>query len=70
VSEEKNTKLDPHTTLVPLGWVLSGFGTILAAVIVGTFWISTVNYRLQRIEERLGIAPYKPASMIEEANAK
>lgn len=45
-------------TVVPIGWVISGMAAILAVTISATFWVSTVNTRLSRIEDKLGIVPY------------
>ena len=44
--------------VVPIGWVLSGMGAVVAGTIVGVFWVSAVNFRLERIEEKLGIPAY------------
>jgi hypothetical protein len=56
-------KIDSET-LVPVGWVLSGFGLTLTAAVCGTFWISSVNDRLGRIEERLGIPVHTTSSLL------
>lgn len=42
-------------SVVPLGWVLGGFATMISISAMGAFWIATVNFRLQRIEEKLNI---------------
>lgn len=52
-------------SVVPLGWVLSGFSVMLSITIVGSFWVSAVNFRLQRIEEKLGIPIYQSAATFE-----
>lgn len=44
--------------VVPVGWVFTGFGIIISTTIFGAFWVATVNFRLERIEDRLGIPPY------------
>lgn len=63
-------KID-STAVVPLGWMLTGMGAIITGTVTGVFWISTVNFRLQRIEEKLGIPIFKAASLtpIDVANA-
>lgn len=48
--------------LVPIGWVLSGVGVVVAVSVIGAFWVSSVDYRLGRIEEHLGIPPLQGAS--------
>jgi hypothetical protein len=45
-------------SVVPLGWVITGMGAGIGATIAGVFWVSTVNFRLERIEEKLGIPQY------------
>lgn len=64
-------KIDSETS-VPIGWVLSGFAIVVASAIAGTFWVSSVNDRLSRIEEKLGIPIYKTAqtSFIPEVHAQ
>lgn len=62
------SKIDEKTS-VPLGWVISGFGAALGVAIVGTFWVSSVNERLARIEDKLGIVPYADISILRSANA-
>ena len=54
-------KIDEQSTL-PIGWVLSGLAFTIAITITGVFWVSTVNFRLERIEEKLGIPRYQAAS--------
>lgn len=51
-------KID-SSAVVPIGWVLTGMGAVISVTIAGVVWISTVNFRLQRIEERLGIPIFK-----------
>ncbi len=46
-------------SVVPIGWVVSGFGIVMTATILGSFWVAAVNFRLGRIEARLGIPEYK-----------
>lgn len=50
-------KID-EKSVVPLGWVVTGMCTGIAATVAGVFWVSTVNFRLERIEEKLGIPQY------------
>lgn len=58
-------------TVVPIGWVLSGFISVLAITVIGAFWVSTVNFRLERIEDKLGIPPYHTSMVvIDNAHAK
>ncbi len=56
------TRID-EISLVPLGWVLAGFVSLLASSVTGAvvcaFWVSAVNFRLQRIEQRLDIPAYQ-----------
>lgn len=62
-------RIDADTT-VPLGLVIAIIVTATASVATGTFWISSVNDRLARIEEKLGIPPTKHAlATIGEARA-
>lgn len=51
-------KIDSETS-VPIGWVISGMGAILIATITGAFWVASVNDRLSRIEDKLGIPPLR-----------
>lgn len=50
----KTLKIDKHT-VVPLGWIMSGYIIMLSLVITGTFWVAKVGYRLERIERFLNI---------------
>lgn len=43
--------------VIPLGWVLTGFASTTGVIVVGAVWMAAVNFRLQRIEEKLGIPP-------------
>ncbi len=45
-------------TVVPLGWVLALFSTGIATAAAAAFWVSAVNNRLARIEDKLGISAY------------
>ncbi len=51
---------------IPIGWVISGFSVIMGALIIGIFWVAAVNFRLQRIEERMGIPVYHSSEVITE----
>ena len=51
-----SVKIDDRA-VVPIGWVFGAFGTMITVTIIGAFWVSAVNFRLQRIEEKLGIPP-------------
>lgn len=46
-------------TVVPVTWLFLGLGSVIASTALGVFWIAAVNYRLQRIEMRLGIPPFQ-----------
>jgi hypothetical protein len=46
-------------TVVPIGWVLGGFTIMVTIAVTGAFWVSAVNFRLSRIEDRLGIPGYQ-----------
>lgn len=50
---------------VPVGWVFTAFGTMISISVVGAFWVASVNFRLQRIEEKLGIPPLATTSNVE-----
>lgn len=55
-----NMKID-GTATVPIGWVLSGLfivvSSAVSASVLSAFWVASVNFRLQRIEQKLGIPP-------------
>lgn len=51
-------KID-EKAVVPVSWVLSGYAAIISVTVIGAFWVSSVNYRLERIEEKLGIPQYR-----------
>lgn len=57
-------------TLVPVGWVLGGFVTVITIVVIGAFWVSAVDYRLSRIEEKLGIPAYRAGQTVLPAEAE
>lgn len=50
-------------TAIPLGWALAGMCTIICVVVAGAFWMAAVDFRLSRIEEKLGIPKYEGASI-------
>lgn len=52
------TKIDQRS-YVPLIWVITGIAACASITITGAFWVSTVDFRLERIEEKLGIPPYR-----------
>lgn len=52
-----NIKIDQNS-VVPIGWALAGFGTLITFAVAGAFWMSSVDYRLSRIEEKLSIPAY------------
>ena len=58
-------KIDDKT-VVPIGWVLGGFATLLAIAVTtsiqATLWVSSVDDRLSRIEDHLKIQ--KPTAHI------
>jgi hypothetical protein len=56
-------------TVVPIGWVVGGFTALLSFCVLSVFWIASVNYRLQRIEEKLGIPVYQAGSVLPDAVA-
>lgn len=47
-------RIDDKTT-IPLIWVIGLMMGGIASTVTGTFWVSTVNARLSRIEAKLGI---------------
>lgn len=61
-------KIDSET-VIPINWVLGSFTVIVASVAAATFWVSSINVRLARIEEKLGIPAYHFAEVIPNADA-
>lgn len=55
-------KID-EKSVIPLGWALTGFGIILSGAVsgavAGAMWVSTVDFRLERIEEKLSIPSFQ-----------
>lgn len=45
-------------TAVPIGWLITAVSVTLSITIMGTAWVYSVNNRLARIEDKLGIAPF------------
>ncbi len=56
-------KIDEKSS-IPLGWAISGFITTITFAALGSFWISSVNDRLGRIEEKLGIPPMRSSVVL------
>jgi hypothetical protein len=46
------------TSVIPLGWVVSGLAAMVSITVLGAFWVSAVNFRLSRIEQALGIPEF------------
>lgn len=53
-------KIDSDAT-IPLSWFLTALVAVIAWTLAGAFWISAVNYRLSRIEDKLGIPKFAEA---------
>ena len=45
-------------TVLPIAWVFSGFAAVISITAVIAFYVSNLNYRLERIEQKLGIPAY------------
>lgn len=43
---------------IPLKWAISAMSVITSIVALGAVWIFSVNVRLSRIEDKLGIKQY------------
>lgn len=56
-------------TVVPLTWVLGTLSCIVISSSVASIWVKSVNDRLGRIEEKLGITPLAMDSFEEQAKA-
>ncbi len=63
------SKIDERTS-VPLMWLLMGLAAVVTPTIIGSFWVSSVNFRLSRIEEKLGIPAYKSAEVKHDVDTK
>lgn len=57
-------------TLVPLHMVIALFSTGIFVTGMGVYWMTSVNDRLSRIEQKLGIVPPATPSFIPHAEAK
>jgi hypothetical protein len=53
-------KID-EKTMVPLGLVATLFAVGIGVTVTGAFWVSKVDDRLARIEDRLGLPRYRDA---------
>lgn len=53
----RGTRIDEKAT-IPLVWVFAGLAGMVSVVVVGTFWVSMVDFRLERIEQKLSIPTY------------
>lgn len=62
------SRLD-EKTVIPIGWVIAGFMPVVCITVTGAFWIAAVDFRLGRIEEKLGIPAYHASTIISEAHA-
>jgi hypothetical protein len=63
-----STKIDSKT-VIPLGWMLAGFAAGIGPLLVGVAWVITVNIRLGRIEQKLGIPPLAQVELVTSAHA-
>ena len=51
-------KLNEHTT-IPLPWIITAVISVISPTILLTYWVSTVDYRLERIENKLDLPPLR-----------
>lgn len=56
-------------TMVPIGWVFGGVSFVLGIAFASAMWVASVDNRLSRIEQHLGISPYAGVSVFDEAKA-
>ncbi len=64
-----SSRIDEETML-PLRVVAIFLVAVISATVTGVFWVSKVDDRLARIEEKLGISSYDAkAGIINSANA-
>ena len=56
-------KIDAQT-VVPVGWLFIGFAACISPVIIASMWVSTVSFRLSRIEDKLGIPKLETSAEI------
>lgn len=61
----EDTKVSDKT-YIPISWFFFTIGVAVSSTVASVLWISTVNYRLQRIEDKLGIPVYKAEIMAPE----
>lgn len=61
-------KIDESTS-IPLVWVAILVTFVVTWACTGSFWVKSVNDRLARIEEKLGIHPLARESYLSEAKA-
>lgn len=54
---------------VPASWLITAISTTFFVAVSGTFYVSRVNTRLERIELKLGIAQVETPLAITQANA-
>jgi len=62
-------KIDERTVM-PITWFVAALGACFGMVSAGSFWVFSVNARLARIEQKLGIPNPVAYSVIETAQAK
>jgi hypothetical protein len=56
-------KLDSNA-VIPIGWVFTVMAVVGSSAVAGTFWVASINFRLSRIEHRLGIQNYGAESAL------
>lgn len=61
-------KIDEKST-IPIGWFALGMSLVISITSAGTLFVYSVNFRLSRIEQKLGIVSAE-ISVIEDAKAK
>lgn len=54
---------------IPLTWLFMVMLVVVSSTMTGVFWVSTVNFRLQRIEEKLGIPSFQAKNVVSDAAA-
>lgn len=62
-------QIDERTS-IPLVWALCAMSSIVISVGIGAFWVKSVDDRLTRIEQKLGIPPLESSTYLEEAKAE
>lgn len=53
-------------TSLPISWFIASFIPLLSIAFTGAFWIKSVNDRLSRIEDKLGIQMFSNAKVTDE----